>query len=32
MGVADSDANLSDEKLLQVDITDGGKVRTNIFK
>ncbi|XP_020568091.1 sodium channel protein type 4 subunit alpha B isoform X2 [Oryzias latipes] len=25
MGVADSDANLSDEKLLQVDITDGGK-------
>lgn len=27
VGVADVEANLSEEKLLQVDITDGGKVR-----
>ena len=27
MGVADVEANLSEEKLLQVDMTDGGKVR-----
>lgn len=26
MGVADVEANLSEEKLLQVDMTDGGKV------
>lgn len=27
MGVADVEANLSEEKLLQVDMMDGGKVR-----
>lgn len=27
MGMADVEANLSEEKLLQVDMTDGGKVR-----
>lgn len=27
MGVADVEANLSEEKLLQVDMTDGGKVK-----
>lgn len=26
IGVADVEANLSEEKLLQVDMTDGGKV------
>lgn len=26
MGVADVEANLSEEKLLQVDVADGGKV------
>lgn len=26
MGVGDVEANLSEEKLLQVDLTDGGKV------
>lgn len=27
VGVAEAEANLSEEKLLQVDVTDGGKVR-----
>lgn len=27
VGVAEAAANLSEEKLLQVDVTDGGKVR-----
>lgn len=27
VGVAEAEANLSEEKLLQVDVMDGGKVR-----
>lgn len=32
MGVADVEANLSEEKLLQVDMTDGGKVSKEEFE
>lgn len=30
VGVAEAEANLSEEKLLQVDVMDGGKVREDL--